>query len=151
MRIPSNLSPRRTGDLGEAAARFWLELQGARVWIPLSHSPFVDLIAETDHELLRVQVKASTQRTATGRFPVTVCTRGGNQSWDGVTRHLDPARIDYLFLLIADGRRWFIPAGAVGARTAITVGGPKYSEFEVDDEPGFFGATIPSALPRGDS
>ena len=30
-------------------------------------------------------------------------------------------------------------------------GGPKYREFEVDDEPGFFGATIPSASSWGDS
>lgn len=145
------MPPREQGDLGEIAAIHWLAVQGARVWIPLSHSPDFDLIAETDGKLLRVQVKTSTQRAGDHRCPVAVCTRGGNRSWSGITRHLDPARFDYLFVLVADGRRWFIPAGEVGAGTALTVGGPKYRAFEVDDGSRVFSATIPSVSPRGDS
>jgi hypothetical protein len=33
---------------------------------------------------------------------------------------------------VGDGRRWFIPASELGGGTSIVVGGPKYSEFEVD-------------------
>jgi hypothetical protein len=43
-------------------------------------------------------------------------------------------RCDWLFALVADGRRWFIPAEAVEGTTAIVLGGPKYGEYEV--EPG---------------
>ena len=45
---------------------------------------------------------------------------------------LDPSRFDYLFVLVGDGRRWFIPAGRVEGGTALCLGGPKYGEFEVE-------------------
>lgn len=61
-----------------------------------------------------------------------VCTKGGNQSWNGLVKHLDHSKIDYLFVLAADGRRWFIPAKAVGGGSGILLGGPKYANFEVD-------------------
>jgi hypothetical protein len=66
------------------------------------------------------------------RWEVAVCTRGGNQSWNGITKRLSADRCDYLFVLVGDGRRWFIPADAVQGTTAIAVGGPKYAEFEVE-------------------
>ncbi len=47
-------------------------------------------------------------------------------------KRFDASRCDYLFALLADGRRWFIPSGAVGATTSIVLGGPKYAEFEVE-------------------
>jgi len=37
-----------------------------------------------------------------------------------------------ILVLVADGRRWFIPARAVEARTGRLLGGPKYAEFEID-------------------
>ncbi len=63
-----------------------------------------------------------------------ICTRGGNRSWNGIAKLFDPARCDALFVLVADGRRWFIPAAAVDASTGVRLGGPKYAAFEV--EPG---------------
>jgi hypothetical protein len=68
------------------------------------------------------------------RWAVAVCTRGGNQSWNGMVKYLDPSAYDRLFVLVADGRRWFIPSNEIVARTCIVVGGPKYSEYEI--EPG---------------
>ena len=63
-----------------------------------------------------------------------VCTKGGNQSWNGVVKRFSAARCDRLFVLVADGRRWFIPASEVGGGSAIMLGGPKYAAYEV--EPG---------------
>jgi len=40
------MHPRKQGDLGEAAAIEWLTRAGATVFVPLGHSPHVDLIAE---------------------------------------------------------------------------------------------------------
>lgn len=55
------------GDLGEFSAMEWLASKGALVWVPLGHSPDVDLIAELNGRLLRVQVKTSTLRRKTPR------------------------------------------------------------------------------------
>lgn len=130
------INRRAQGDLGEFSAMEWLAGQQALVWIPLGHSPDVDLIAEFDERLFRVQVKTSTYRLATPedgeRWAVSVATNGGNQSWQGTTKQFDARRVDYLFVLVGDGRRWFIPAAIVEASRRLSLGGTKYSEFEVE-------------------
>jgi PD-(D/E)XK endonuclease len=130
------INRRQQGDLGEASAIEWLTRQGATVFIPFGHSPDVDLVAELEGRLLRVQVKTSTQRATTPdghvRFPVMIATNGGNQSWTRITRRFDPSRFDYLFTLTGEGRRWFIPSHAIDCRNCMTLGGPKYSAFEID-------------------
>jgi hypothetical protein len=50
------------GDIGELSAMEWLASRGATVWTPSNHSPHVDLMAEWDDRLVRVQVKTSTFR-----------------------------------------------------------------------------------------
>jgi hypothetical protein len=125
------MNPREQGDLGEFSAMQWLVEQGARVYLPLGHSPDVDLVAEmADGRLLRVQVK-TTCVFRNGRWSPMVATRGGNQSWSGLSKYFSATRCDYLFVLVGDGRRWFIPAEAVEARTAVALGGPKYEQFEI--------------------
>ena len=105
--------------------------QGYGVWIPFGHSPDCDLLAEQDDRLIRVQVKTSTL-FRNGRWSVAVCTRGGNQSWNRIVKRLEPARFDFLFVVVADWRCWFIPSDEIEARTAIALGGPKYGEFEIN-------------------
>jgi hypothetical protein len=123
--------PRGQGDQGEASALDWLLSRDADVFLPFGNSRDVDLMAILDGYALRVQVKTTTQ-IYNRRWRVAVCTRGGNRSWNGVVKYLEPSLYDRLFVLVADGRRWFIPSQAVGARTAIALGGPKYSECEID-------------------
>jgi hypothetical protein len=48
------MSPRRQGDLGELSAMEWLASQGYARYLPVGHSPNVDVIAERDDALLRV-------------------------------------------------------------------------------------------------
>jgi len=125
------LAPRQQGDVGEHAALYWLVAHGAHVSIPFGHSPHYDLVADFDGRLARVQVKTSTCRHK-GRWSVTVCTRGGNRSWSGLVKELDLEQFEYLFVLVADGRQWFIPADRVEGGRRINLGGPKYSDFEVE-------------------
>jgi PD-(D/E)XK endonuclease len=136
--VKRQINRRRQGDLGEASAIEWLTSVGATVLVPLGHSPDFDLVAEANGRLLRIQVKTSTQLVTTPdghrRSAVSLATRGGNQSWNGIVRKFDPSRFDYLFALTGDGRRWFIPSTALEARTSISLGGPKYAQFEI--EPG---------------
>lgn len=126
------ISPRREGDLGELSAMEWLGSRAMRSY-PIGHSPDCDLIVDDGCALQRVQVKTTT-RWCNRRWEVMLCTRGGNQSWNGVVKHFSASRCDSLFVAVADGRRWLIPADAVGGGSGIRLGGPKYAGYEV--EPG---------------
>lgn len=114
----------------------WLASRGALVWVPMGHSPDVDLLAQQDGQLLRIQVKTSTYAIKTprglDRWSVSLTTSGGNQTWTGAYKVLEPGKVDYLFVLVEDGRRWFIPSYSLEACRAIALGGAKYSEFEID-------------------
>jgi hypothetical protein len=129
------INRRQQGDLGEASAIEWLTRRGAVVSLPVGHSPDYDLIAEMEGRLLRVQVKTSTYQSSTPnghrRWAVAIRTNGGNQSWTGITKRFDSTRVDALFVLVGDGRRWFVPASAVEGTNTLNLGGRKYSEFEI--------------------
>lgn len=124
------INRRQQGDLGELSAMEWLGAQGALVFVPVTHSPDYDLIADLHGRLLRVQVK-TTSFFNRERWEVSICTRGGNQSWSGTTNVFSPTRCDLLFVLVADGRRWCIPAGDVEGGQGLRLGGPKYGRFEI--------------------
>ena len=114
----------------------WLTSKGGVVWVPFTHSPHIDLMAEFDDQLIRVQVKTSTFRSTKKsggeRWHIAIATNGGNRSWSGLAKKFDPRRVDYLFVIVGDGRRWFIPSRMVEGARSIALGGRKYSEFEVE-------------------
>jgi hypothetical protein len=129
------INRRVQGDIGELSAMEWLASKNAVVWVPFTHSPHVDLMAEWEGRPIRVQVKTSTYRGSkpeSDRWSVSIATNGGNRSWSGVAKRFDPVRVDYLFVLVGDGRRWFIPAHLIEGSRELVLGGPKYSEFEVE-------------------
>jgi hypothetical protein len=99
--------------------------------MPVFESPNYDLVADFGDRIVRVQVKTSTY-SRHGRWEVMLATRGGNQSWSGLVKVLEPSRCDSLFVHVGDGRRWYIPASALGGRTHIALGGAKYSRYVVD-------------------
>ena len=150
------LTPREQGDIGELSAMYWLASKGAHVAVPVGCSPYWDLIAELDGRAVRIQVKTS-RCFVRKRWDVTLCTRGGNQSWNGIVKRLDASRYDFLFVLVADGRRWFIPSERVEGGSGLRLGGPKYAEFEIERGDPIPQATQPKAAstidsldPRGD-
>jgi hypothetical protein len=134
----------------------WFAAKGAGIYFPVGHSPHCDFIAEFDDRLARVQVKSCTCYRL-DRWQVTICTRGGNQSWSGLVKYFNPSVCDFLFVVVGDGRRWCIPSSAISGGRGLNLGGPKYSEFEVepgrplpirqDEGPA---STIGSANARGD-
>lgn len=127
------ISPRKQGDLGELSAIDWLGAQGYALYLPLGHSPDVDLIALDGERTMRVQVKTATVYR-NRRWEVTLCTRGGNRSWNGLVKYFSAVRCGRLFVLVADGRRWYIPSEHVSGGSGLRLGGPKYAAFEI--EPG---------------
>jgi hypothetical protein len=125
------LKPRQQGDLGEVSALEWLVGQGATVYVPFNSAPDVDLIAEFGDKFVRVQVK-TTGVYRNDRWEVSICTMGGNQSWNGLVKSFSPDRCDRLFVLVADGRRWWIPSSVIDGGRKLSVGGPKYAEYEIE-------------------
>ena len=104
------------------------------MFAPYFHTPRdYDFIVDWGDGAKRIQVKTTTQ-FRNGRWEVAVCTRGGNRSWNGVVKLLDPTRYEYLFVVVADGRQWLIPSAEVEGTTRVCLGGPKYEEYEL--EPG---------------
>ena len=126
---------------------YWLACRGANVALPVGNNRHWDLIAELDGQVLRVQVKTS-RSYRLGRWEVRVSTSGGNQSWNRIVKLLDPSRFDYLFVLVGNGRRWFIPSERVEGGTALRLGGPKYAEFEVEWGDPIPGCTAQETLSR---
>jgi hypothetical protein len=125
-------NPRGQGDRGELSAALWFGERGASVFIPLFHNnPHFDLVADWGEGPKRVQVKTSSY-FQNGRWGITLCTRGGNRSWSGLVKTLDPSQYDYLFVVVGDGRRWLIPADDVGGGSGLNLGGPKYERFEIE-------------------
>jgi hypothetical protein len=137
------------GDIGELSAMEWLASKNATVWVPFTHSPHVDLMAEWEEGPVRVQVKTSTYRGSkanSNRWHISIATNGGNRSWSGVSKRFDPVRVDYLFVLVGDGRRWFIPSCYVEGSRGLVLGGTKYSEFEIEQ-----GTPLEGAIYGGDA
>lgn len=132
----SSMGPRDQGTLGELSAIDWLGHHGYTVYVPVGHAPDVDVVAvsEADGAALKVQVKTSVVRLGVRRFrwEVKICTRGGNQSWNGIVKRFPPDRCDMLFAHVGDGRRWFIPASVIPGGTSVCLGGPTYARWEVD-------------------
>ena len=128
----TKLKPRQQGDIGELSAMEWLAGKGAHIYVPVGHSPDIDMVAEIDRTVLRVEVKTATNTKRPERWNVHLATKGGNQSWTGVAKYFDRARCDFVFVHVGDGRRWFIPSGAIEGRTGMVLGGPKYAEYEVE-------------------
>jgi Holliday junction resolvase-like predicted endonuclease len=125
------MHPRIQGDFGEMSGALWLTAQGAVVSKPIGHCPDYDLIADFGDRICRVEVKTTTRRTKLGRWCAQLCTHGGNQSWTGTTKLFEPARCDYVYVHVGDGRRWFLPSWALDGARTVTLGGEKYSECEV--------------------
>jgi hypothetical protein len=48
-----------------------------------------------------------------------------------LVKKFDSSRFDFLFVLVSDGRCWFIPSEEIEGRRSIHVGGVKYAEFEI--------------------
>ena len=134
------MNTRQQGDLGEVSAIEWMVNQGMPVYFPIGHSPDVDLVTYLDGRFVGVQVKTTKRTLPGGRWQPMLCTKGGNQSWGGTSKLFDASRCDYLFVLVSSGRRWFIPSDRIEGQTAIVVGGPKYSEYEISPGTPFLAA-----------
>lgn len=128
------------GNVGEARAIFELANLGYTIYKPLFQNTKSDLIVEKEGKLFKVQVKTSRvdRRTHGGGFRVQLYTSGGNTKTNTI-RNRQEGDYDMLFIVHITGRCWLIPVESLrDANADITVGGIKYSEFEITGTLGTF-------------
>jgi len=121
------VSYKRLGDLGVAAAINSYMQRGNVVAFPLTDTARYDLIVDVDGQLLRVEVKTTQALQKSGNYEVSLRTMGGNQSWSGETKTIDPSECDIVFVHSPAGNYEF-PSVVLKGRKTITLC-DKYAEF----------------------
>lgn len=117
---------KKQGDEGLGVAIGWFASKGYTVCVPLTDSQPYDLVVELDDGLKKVQVK--TTKYVERRYRVELRTKGGNKSGTGRTKKFNALEADYLFVVTASGRKYFIPAERLRGCSSITLG-DSYEEF----------------------
>ena len=130
MKLTEHRNTKKQGDAGLGIAIGWFAGHGYTVCVPLTDSQEYDLIVDTDDKLLRVQLKTTTS-IRKGGWIVELRTRGGNRSGLGKVKHFDQGLVDALFVVTADGSKYFIPSEAVRGKSGILVK-DNYKEFMVE-------------------
>ena len=120
---------KQQGDIGLGYAIAYFTKEGYTVCVPLTDSQEYDLVVENG-TLLRVQVKTTSHRNKYGSFEVQLVTKGGNQSWGGVSKKLDRSKVDAIFALTSEGDQYFIPCSAFEGNLSITVT-KKYKDYKI--------------------
>lgn len=123
---------KKQGDVGLGAAIGHYCSLGITVCVPLTDSQEYDLVIDTDG-LKRVQVKTATKKARTsGCYEVELRTKGGNKSGTGKTKLFDASKVDVVFVLTEDWRKYSIPSSIIKGKSCMTVGGDNYKEFLVN-------------------
>ena len=121
---------KKQGDVGLGIAIGWFTSKGYCVNVPLSDSQEYDLVVDIEGKLNKVQIKTTTAKTESGKYKAGWRTGGGNQSF--ITSKLfNPQIVDYLFILTAEGTKYFIPCVEIINESSITLG-KKYDKYIVD-------------------
>jgi len=115
------MNTKKQGDAGMALAVAYYASLGATVAIPLTDSQDYDILADVDGKILRVQVKTTKAKSYLGTPVVKLTTCGGNRSWVGVIKHVNPSSSDVLFVSDEFGRLWAVPVVDLASSTQVTL------------------------------
>lgn len=113
----------------------WFLSRGHPVSLPVEPTVY-DLVADSDEDLKKVQVKTSRSRTPQGRFSVGIQCRdfaAANTPSTRLTGGWRPYRvgeIDYFFIHTAAGDNYLIPVEATAGSTTLVLDA-KYARFRV--------------------
>jgi PD-(D/E)XK nuclease superfamily protein len=122
---------KKQGDFGLGVAIGWATRVRYTVAIPLTDSQDYDLLID-DGTVKRVQVKTTTYRSRHGVYVAHLTVSGGNRSWNGVPKKLNPATIDLLFIVTADFQRYLFPVASVQNHAQLHLGRDKTEYLIVD-------------------
>lgn len=120
---------KKQGDIGMAYAIAYYSKLGWTVSIPMTDSQDYDIIVDTGSNLLKVQVKTTTQKSEHGINVVSLRTNGGNRS-SNTSKTFDTNSSDLLFVATNDGEFYSIPTSEITAKHSINLG-EKYLPYKV--------------------
>ena len=116
------MNSRQQGDIGLVEAISYYTKNGYTVFLPFSEATRIDLIAEKDGRVVRIQCKTSTRKKKSSCYEVGLRTNGGNQSWNKVCKKISSDEVDEVFIWCEDGSLWVFPAEILDGRTTVTAG-----------------------------
>lgn len=117
------------GNAGLGSAIAYYTSNGLVVSLPLTDSQEYDLIVDYDGVLAKVQVKTSSH-IERSNYVVNLRVCGGNRSGTGKYKKFNNKLVDYVFILLEDGRMFNIPSSEILSTSSITMYA-KYDRFQV--------------------
>lgn len=124
------MNTKEQGDIGVAHAIYWYTCQGFKVSIPNTDSTRYDLIVDKNGSLFRVQCK-TTGQIDKGSYRVDLRTRGGNQSWNGLSSQISIEETDLVWVSTLEGGAWEFPVSLCAGKSTISLGN-RYETYRVD-------------------
>jgi len=128
------MNSKQQGDMGEAVAIAYYTLQGYSVTVPLTSNTRYDLLIEKEGVILRVQCKCTNYIKYGSTYEVGTRTHGGNQSWNKVSKFLNKAEIDLLFVFSLNGKCYEFPPAFFDGKGMILLSKDK-DQYKVWDFP----------------
>ena len=123
------------GNSGLVAAIAYYGMKGYIISIPLNDTQDYDLVIDNGEKLLKVQVKATGQRTPQGYSVVGVCSTGGTKGT--VYKTLKDTNIDLVFILTELKEMYEIPISDITTSKTLNLG-PDRQKYRVDNEQIFY-------------
>jgi hypothetical protein len=131
--LASYRNSKKQGDIGLVLAIAWFEINDYPVSIPLTDSQDYDLIIDMSGALKKVQVRTTYNQQKSGSYEVNLRVTGGNRSGAGQVKYFINTDVDYLFIVIENGAKYFIPKSNITNKRAINVcNDGEYEQYRVD-------------------
>ena len=125
----NSINSKKQGDIGMCYAMAYYSKLGWTISIPITDSQDYDLIVDTGDELLKVQIKTTSQLSKHDIYVVGLRTNGGNKSGN-ISKLFDSNNCDLLFVMTEIGEFYSIPRTEIMSTTTINLG-EKYLQYKV--------------------
>lgn len=133
------------GNSGLVAAIGYYGMLGYTISIPLNDTQDYDLVVDNGEKLLKVQVKATAQRTPYGYTTVNLTSSGGTKG--EVYKTVKDTNIDILFVLTELQEMYEIPIEYIETSKSLNLG-PERQCFRVDTRDTFYFLKNKSSEPK---
>ena len=131
--LASYRNSKKQGDIGLVLAIAWFEINDYPVSIPLTDSQDYDLIIDMSGSLKKVQVRTTYNQRESGSYEVNLRVMGGNRSGTGQIKRFIDTDVDYLFVVVDNGAKYFIPRTHITNKRGLHVcNGGKYEQYRVE-------------------
>jgi hypothetical protein len=132
-----HLDPMRLRDAAAPLAAAWFMMRGCTVSFPVEQAVY-DLLVQSNETILRVQVKTTISRAATGQ--VTVSRRPYSAQNLGPRMPYDPRVIDWFFIVDGDYNMYLIPSRVIAGRVSLML--RTYTKYIVGNAAGVLGPGV---------